>query len=475
MANPDFTASISSSTTSSDQRKAVAAKLLQVAHLKMVAASICDRQVKQEKGTGTQTTFIRYKRMNVPLVPLSEGVTPANSTIATETVVSALDQWGDVVTITDVAQLTTLHPLAQIAQQLLADNAQRVIDREVQIVMLSGTNVQYGDGSVTTRATITQSMTITDKIIHKATLTLENAGAPPRDGPGNMKEQAAAGPLSGSIRGSGNYVGVTGGEIVRDIETTAVASGMWTAYHQYQDKQDLYNGEVGTYLGVRWVGSNFLPKFTRLGNKTTAAALGADAGGITGLTTAMVDGTAAGIVSATAYKWKVTRKDLTRGFEEAISAVHTTAAGGAGDNDGISFTFPNVTSPTGGGYVYNLYFSDAGNTGTDAHLFLVAQNVAASGVYVVNALPTTGANPPPSNRVSGGDATDPDNIYPCWLLGQQWLAWVGLQDLQVLTTGGAPDKADPLGQRSTIGYKFFAKACILDQTRGLRLELPSTF
>jgi hypothetical protein len=39
--------------------------------------------------------------------------------------------------------------------ELLSDNAQRVIDREVQIVWLSGTNIIYGDGSVSARSSIT--------------------------------------------------------------------------------------------------------------------------------------------------------------------------------------------------------------------------------------------------------------------------------------------------------------------------------
>ena len=158
----------------------------------------------------------------------------------------------------------------------------------------------------------------------------------------------------------------------------------------------------------------------------------------------------------------------------AVSATHTTAAGGAGDNDGISFTFPS-TAPSTAGYVYNLYFSNAANAGTDATLFLVAENVAASGVYVVNALPTTGTTAPPSNRVSGGDTTDPDNIYPMFVLSNQVMAYVGMQDLRVIITGEAPDKADPLGQWSTIGYKFMSKATRLDETRLLRLELPSAF
>jgi len=456
-----------------DRRKAVAAKLLQRAHLRLVAASICDRQT-QEKGTGTTTTFVRYTRMNVPLVPLTEGTTPANSSFGPEVVTSSLDQWGDVVTITDVAQLTTLHPLVQIAQTLLGDNAQRVIDREVQIVMMAGTNVMYGDTTVTTRATITQSMTITDTILHTATLTLSEAGAPPRLGPSNMKENAMGGPATpGSIRGGGHYLAICGGQILRDVMKMAAASNLWVNVVQYQTKENAYNAEVGTYLGLRWVETNFIPKFARLGNKTTAAAAGSNAGGITGLTLAALDSPTGGTLkSSTTFYWKVTRKSLQRGFEEDISIAHSTATAATGDDEGFRFTFPSTA-----GYVYNLYFDNVvdGGTGIDTELGLVEENIAASAVVDVLA-EATGDNPPSNNRVAGGDSTDPDTIHPVFIVAEQALAWVGLQNLQTYITGqGKASPSDPLAQRTTIGYKFMGKTCRLDETRLLRMELPSAF
>lgn len=455
-------------TTALDQKKAVAAKLLQRAYLRLVAASICDK-VPQEKGAGIQTTFIRYKRMNVPLVPLTEGAAPANSTISVEQVQSSLDQWGDVITITDVAQLTTLHPLMSIAQTLLGDNAQRVIDREVQIVMLAGTNVFYGDTSVTSRATITQSMTITDTLIHKATLSMLNAGAPPRFGPSLFKENASGGAASGEQAAGGHYLAVMGGEVRRDIMKMAAASNLWVNVTQYQQAKRTYTGEVGDYLGLRIVETNFIPKFSRLGNKTVAVA-STGSGGITGLVVTAVDGGGT-LNSSTTFYWKITRKDLTRGFEEAISIAHSTASTATGNNESFTFALPATT-----GYVYNVYFDTVatGGTGTDATLGLAAENQAAGATVTVTACPAATYNPPANNRVAGNDATDPDNIYPVYVVAEQALAWVGLQNLQTYVQKGG-DKSDPLDQVTKVGYKFMAKACRLDEARLLRLELPSAF
>ncbi len=452
---------ITSSTTSLDQEKFLAAKLLQRAHLKLVAASIADK-VQQPRGTGTTAYFVRYKRMKVPLTPLSEGVKPSNSTISLEQVTGTLDQWGDVVTITDVARLTTKHPLVQIATDLLADNAQRVIDREIQIVMMAGTNVQYGDGTVSARSGITTAMTVSDTILHKALVTMENNGARPRTGPSNMKENARGQALSGDLRAGAHYVLVCGPEIRSDIMRMAASTGLWSSVAQYQNAKAIYNAEVGTYLGFRVVLTNFIPRFKRLGNTTTAVASGAqDGGGITGFTVTSQDHANGTLSASTTYYWKVTRKSLTRGFEEDISIEHTTAT--SAGHDSLRFDFPSTTD-----YVFNLYF---GSSSGDSNLKLVQENIAGGSTVDVNSVPTSGATPPGSNNTTG----PVDTVYPAFVVADQWLAWVGLQQLRTYVTGEAPDKSDPLGQISTIGYKFMAKAVILDQLRGLRLELASNF
>ncbi len=133
-----------STTTASDQEKFLAAKLIARAYLKLIAVSLCDK-VQQPEGTGTTAYFVRYQRMNVPMSTISEGVDPVNNSVSVQQFTVSLDQWGDVVTLTDVAQLTTKHPLVQQVTELLADNAQRVIDREVQVVWMANSNVIYGD------------------------------------------------------------------------------------------------------------------------------------------------------------------------------------------------------------------------------------------------------------------------------------------------------------------------------------------
>lgn len=455
---------ITSSTTSTDQEKFLAAKLLARSHLRLVAASICDK-VQQPKGAGLTAYFVRYKRMFVPLATLSEGVAPSNSTFTLEQVTVTLDQWGDVLTITDIAELTTKHPLVQQAIELLGDNANRVVDREVQLVWLAGTNVQYGDSSVTTRRTITTSMKISDTIIHRAVVTLVDAGAPTRNGPSGKDAYNASAANASSINGGGAYVGVCGPQVSHDIQAAGTSLGTWASVAMYNNNRALYNCEVGTWLGIRWVETNFIPKFTLLGNGTAAVVSAAAFGTDTPVVTA-VDGGGT-LTSSTTYFYKVTKKDKLRGFEESISIAHSTASAATANNESFTFNFSSLTA----GFVYNLYFDSvqAGGTGTDATLGLVTANIAV-GTTVTVIAPAALTTTPPDNVVATGNT-----VHPIFIFGAEACNWVGIQDLKTYMSIMQPTITNPLLQQRTIGYKFMAKAMRRDETRMLRVEVASTF
>lgn len=446
---------ILSTTTANDQEKFLASKLLERSHQKLVCASICDK-VAQPKGAGQIAYFVRYARMNVPLAALTEGTDPSNSTFALEQVTVTLDQWGALITLTDVAQLTTKHPLLAQAMELLAENAQRVIDREIQVVWLAGTNVQYGDGSVTTRATVTAAMKISDTVLNKARVSLIDGGAPPKGGPSGGTKAAAA---SGNIMGAAAYVVVAGPQVIADIMTASASFGTWAAVQTYGSQKALYNAEVGTWLGFRFVETNFIPKFKIFGNTTTAVASGGTIA--TGLVVTAVDG-GGSLTSATTYYYKAVRKDLTRGFAEEISIEHTTDSAATGNNESFTFAFPSTAT-----YAYDLYFGSA--TG-DSNLKLVQANIAAGTTVTVTAVPSSTTTAPANTNITGLPT-----IHPVYIHGAESCAWVGLQNLEVMLSKDEASTHNPLKLRRTLSYKFLGKAVIKDQTRMLRLEVASTY
>lgn len=484
---------ISSSTTSLDQEKFLAARLIQRALIKVVCVSVCD-PVKLPEGVGLTANFIRYNRMTVPLIPLTEGVTPPDNTFSLSTVTCTLVQWGDVLTLTDVAQLTTKHPLLQQSIELLSDNAQRVIDREIQIVWLSGTNIQYYDGTVTSRSNLTSGSYITDKALHKARTTLIAGGAPPRGGPagglilGNanaganevMREQSDGAPWNFGKKGGGQkggeggelneagdgsinqgqaYVLIVNQYVAADIEQATTTVGTWASVAMYNNDKALYNSEVGTWLGMRIVESNFLPIFQLLGNNTVVVASGQNFGTNTPTITALGAG---GALNAGTYNLVITMKDQTRGFEEFISIQHTIVVGGAGAAS-VFIAFPVNT-----GFVYNVYF-DSTNGGGGAPK-LVQANIANNTTLTITANQAAGNSPPtppPSNPAV--------NVHACYAHGAESVNLVALQQLQVYLTIDQATISDPLKQLRKMGYKMMFAGMIRDQARLLRMELASQY
>lgn len=450
---------ITNSTISLDQEKYLVAKLLERSSLKLVMLGVCDN-ISMREGAGLTAYMVRYKRMNVPLVPLAEGVTPSQASFSLEEVTVTLDQWGDYLEVTDVAQLTAKHPLMQQCVELLSDNAARVMDREITIVCLAGTNVQYGDGSVASRSLITSAMKITNTVIQKARVTMVNNGAPPQGGPaGDARQQAA----KGNFQGGNAYVGITTANVISDILEPSTNFGSFVSATQYANARVLFMSEVGTWGSIRWVESNFLPIFTLLGNTTAAVSTGNAFGTNTPVVTA-VDGGGT-LTSGATYYYKVTRKDLLRGFEENISMEHSTAAAASGNNESFTFNFSGLSA----GYVYNLYF---GGSSGDANLRLVQANIAVGTTVTVTAVPASTVTPPPSNKTDG---SNPNAIHIVFIVAREALAWAGFYKPKFLMSGTGAEKSDPLAQRRTVGFKYFGKAVIKDQTRLLRLEVASTY
>lgn len=449
---------ITGASLATDQEKMLAATLIQRSYLKLVLGACCEK-VQMKEGAGLVAHFVRYKRMQVPLTPLSDdGQDPANSTFSNDEVTVTLDEWGDKLTITNVAQLTTKHPVVQEAMRLLADNAARVMDREIGIVLLAGTNVQYSSGVPTSRGGLATTDIMTSAVIHKARATLVNAGAPPKGGPPGDARQVTA---QGSVNDSNLYLAVCGPEVLVDLMAISTSLGTWASVAMYANQKALYNAEVATFLGMRWVESNFLPRFRILGNTTTAVASGAAFGTDTPIVTAVNGGGT--LLSATTYFYKVTRKDLNRGYEEDISIEHSTASAATGDNESFTFNFSSLTA----GFVYNLYFGSA--TG-DANLKLASSNIAVGTTITVTAVPSSTTTPPASNSVTGPVTT----VYPVFVFAEAAVNWVGFYGIRTYISQDVSTPENTLRRRRTIGYSFFGKAMIRDQTRLLRIEVAST-
>ena len=449
-------------TVAYDQKKFLAMKLIQRARLNLVAKSLCDPN-KMDDGAGLTAYFIRYSRMNVPLDTLTEGTPPTPSDISLEQVTVTLDQWGDSIKITDLAEIVAAHPLVQQAVKLLADNAARVIDREIQVVWLANTNVQYWDGSIAARSSLVTASShyITDNAILQAVASMRDDGASPRGGP--FAEDAVES-AQGLVAGDGRFAGICDSMVSADIRQAGESLGTWASTAMYNAARKLYAGEIGEWAGVWWIESNFIPRFTRYGNGT-AAVDGTGAGNAFGTGTPVVRAIDGGgtLTSGATYYYKVTRKHKLRGFEEEISIEHTTAAAATGNNESFTFNFAGLDS----NYRYYVYF---GSSSGDSNLKQVSSAGHSVGDLVtVTAVPSSTVTAP-----ANVDASTAPTVRVVYIVGAEACYLVTLRSLET-TKVDKPDKSDPLGQYKILGFKFLQKAMITDSSRMLRIELLSRF
>src|SRR5207249_216769 len=235
MASPDVAASLPSAATLAADLVPlfIRERTLMLSERKLIFHQFGDREMLPE-GQGKTIQFTRYERLVLPTLPLTEGNTPSPQQLTTAIVQAVPDQWGGVVALTDVGQLTVRHPVLRIAQDRIATQHTETVDREIQLGLMGGTNVIFANGRPS-RSTMVAGDNPTTDLIRQIVANLRNQGAPSYEG--------------------GHYVGVL--DPFMEMDLTKVAT--FVNASSYSNIRSLYNGEVGMWMGVRWMVSNFLP------------------------------------------------------------------------------------------------------------------------------------------------------------------------------------------------------------------------
>ena len=240
--------------------------------------------IELPEGNGKVVQCTRYERIALPTVPLVEGVSPGNTNMTISTVQGVVDQWGGVITLYDVAQMTVKHPILSIAQRLLGEQRSETLDREVQRVLMGSSNVSFPDPTHV-RATLSSTDRLSPNTVRTVLALLRNQGA-----------RAV----------NGKYIGI----IDPSVEMDLLANTEFTTAASYQTNAALGGGgllsaKIADWMGVSWYRSNFLPALTRLTGVTITDTLTLDS--MTGFTL------------ATTVRVKVTKLDARTGFETVIS------------------------------------------------------------------------------------------------------------------------------------------------------------
>lgn len=399
--------------------------------------AVCDKTTIPNRN-GRVVQFTRYERLPLPFRPLEEGVTPVLTPLTISTVQAVLDQWGAVTGTTDQAELTVKHPTIQLARDLLSDQHNETIDREVQVVLLGASAVYYA-GNKASRALLTAADVIRSDDIRRIVATLRSNGAKPYDSRG--------------------YKGIVDPWVEADLnkDPTFVNAG---TYSQVATLKDF---DLGKWMGVWWMRSNHMPVFSQMaGADVTVAAVtgGAIPAGGTGFT-------AGGSV-----RTKVTRLNTQTRFEEVIDNEVTTTDAGA---FGVAVTIAS-TAATGVYFVYSSLVGGAAGTPTRQ----VTVNHTTGTASVITTVMSGAVTAPAYVATATGPIAPPDgptvNVHTSYVFGKGGVGCVGLGE--GLTTHFVPRKAsdsDPLAQRTKVGWKRMWKAVVLNNDFFRRLESASEF
>lgn len=214
------------------------------------------------KNGGKTIEFRKYSPLPKATTPLTEGVTPAGKALTVSTVTATVKQYGDFVPLTDMLLLTAIDNNLVQALDLLGAQAGATLDTVTREILMGGTSVQYAEGQVTSRATLTAEHKLTVKAVRLAARFLKKQNAPKIDG---------------------GYVAIIHPDIAYDIQDDPD----WKEWNKYTTSDKMFQGEIGKIANVRFVETTEAKIFAQAGasNQDVYATLilGANAYGTTNI------------------------------------------------------------------------------------------------------------------------------------------------------------------------------------------------
>ena len=212
------------------------------------------------KGSNSKTVIFRgFNRLSLALTPLNEGITPAGSNLTMNAVSAVLSQYGDFTYISDVAEFLYDRSLIKDASDVLGIQSSETIDTTIMNVVGAGTNVIYGDGTVSTRPTVTAAMKMSVALITRDVRFLER---------NNVEKFDSSMPIVGNA-----YACVIHPDIAYDIrlDTNFISAVNYSSPTPSNDKRgDLFTGELGYWMGARIISTTLSPVYAAAGSTSQA-------------------------------------------------------------------------------------------------------------------------------------------------------------------------------------------------------------
>ena len=111
--------------------------------------------------------FRRYEALPATPTTLTEGVTPSSQSLTTTDITATLDQYGSLVTLTDVLIDTSDSEPLRNASEVIGEQAAEMIERLRLGVVLGGSNVEYANGTARADVNTPISLALQRRIVRK--------------------------------------------------------------------------------------------------------------------------------------------------------------------------------------------------------------------------------------------------------------------------------------------------------------------
>ena len=210
-------------------------KLLEVAKTQFVYANFGQKRTIP-KNYGKSIEFRRYTLFtpSTTTQKLTEGTTPTGQTLSQTVVTASIAQYGAYVEVSDLLQMTATDDVINDSVMLLGEQIGTVLDWVTRDEMLLTTSIQR----VAARAAddnITSADVLTIQEVQKAVRTLK-------------LNKARKFSMNGRAP---HFVCIVDPSVAMDIQNDE----KWLSVRYYQDKEAIYNGELGRMYGVVFVES----------------------------------------------------------------------------------------------------------------------------------------------------------------------------------------------------------------------------
>lgn len=111
--------------------------------------------------------FRRYEALDATPTKLTEGVTPDSQSLTVTDITATLDQYGSLVTLTDVLLDTDDSRVLENAAAVVGEQAAEMIERMRIGVLLGGSNVEYANGTARNAVNTPISLDLQRRIVRK--------------------------------------------------------------------------------------------------------------------------------------------------------------------------------------------------------------------------------------------------------------------------------------------------------------------